>query len=230
MKGDMMNNAKIALDQLERIYDVRQIWEDEEEDFTPWLAENLDLLNKTLGLNLELQACEQYIGSFRADIVAKDSKTDQYVLIENQLGCTDHKHLGQIITYSAGLKAVTIIWIASLFTEEHKQALEWLNEHANGSVTFFGLEIELWRIHGYVAPSFAVICKPNKYLQSRHVTENQYRSSRQPKMSNEKLTPTLEEKLTKKSKRLHKKVCIEDEIISYLAKCAEPKTSRDIRL
>ena len=125
----------------------------------PWLAreENLALLGETLGLELELEAVEQGVGPFRADIVCRDTVSNSRVLVENQLQGTDHRHLGQIFTYAAGLDAVTVVWIAARFTDEHRAALDWLNEITDQRVNFFGLEIELWRIGGSpLAPKFNV--------------------------------------------------------------------------
>jgi hypothetical protein len=77
---------------------------------------------------------------------------------------TDHTHLGQLLTYAAGLNAVTIVWIAREFTEEHRATLDWLNEITDDRFNFFGLEIELWRIgDSPVAPKFNVVCKPNDW-------------------------------------------------------------------
>ncbi len=149
--------------------DLRAIWSNEAGDFTPWLAEeqNLALLGETIGLDLELEGTEQNVGPFRADIVCKDTVTDTWVLIENQLERTDHSHLGQLITYAAGLNAVTIVWIADRFTEEHRAALDWLNEITGQDINFFGLEIELWRIgDSLVAPKFNMASKPNDWTKA----------------------------------------------------------------
>ncbi len=132
---------------LERV-ELRQVWPHEATAFTPWLAqpENLKLLGDKIGIDLELEAQEANVGPFRADILCKDTLTNQWVLIENQLERTDHTHLGQLLTYAAGLKAVTIVWIANRFTSEHRAALDWLNEITDSGFNFFGLEVELWRI------------------------------------------------------------------------------------
>ena len=146
--------------------DVRSVWESESSDFTPWLAENgnLTLLGNELGIELELEAQEKAVGPFRADILCKDTADASWVLIENQIERTDHKHLGQLLTYASGLEAVTIVWISTEFTEEHKSALDWLNQITNDSVRFFGVEIELWRIgNSPAAPKFRVVCKPNDW-------------------------------------------------------------------
>ncbi|MEJ7591282.1 MAG: DUF4268 domain-containing protein [Planctomycetaceae bacterium] len=110
--------------------------------------------------------CALALGPYRADIVCKDTTDGSLVLIENQLEKTDHTHLGQLMTYAAGLDAVTIVWIAERFTEEHRAALDWLNEITSEKVSFFGLEIELWRIgNSPIAPKFNVVSKPNDWTK-----------------------------------------------------------------
>jgi hypothetical protein len=160
-----MENNKYKLGQLAQV-DLRKIWESESEGFTPWLAkeENLRLLGDAIDIVLELEAQEKNVGPFRADILCKDTATDNWVLIENQLEKTDHVHLGQLLTYASGLKAVTIVWIAKRFTEEHRAALDWLNEITDDRFNFFGLEVELWRIgNSEIAPKFNVVSKPNDW-------------------------------------------------------------------
>jgi len=159
---------EIKLGRLEKL-DLRSVWTNEAGDFTPWLAndENLKLLGETIGLDLDLEAQEKDVGPFRADILCKDTASDSWVLIENQLERTDHSHLGQLLTYAAGLEAVTIVWIAEKFTEEHRATLDWLNEITNDKFTFFGLEIEVWRIGGSEpAPKFNLISKPNDWSRA----------------------------------------------------------------
>jgi len=160
--------TKKPLGRLEKV-ELRDIWLSEASDFTPWLAskDNLDILGETLGIDLELEAQERRVGPFRADILCKDIGTDRWVLIENQLERTDHNHLGQLLTYASGLEAVTIIWIAARFTEEHRSTLDWLNRITDESFRFFGLEVELWRIEGSPpAPKFNIISQPNDWSQS----------------------------------------------------------------
>jgi len=151
------------LGQLERV-DHRAIWPDEARDFTPWLADNLDVLAKTLAIDLELEGTEKFVGRFKADIIGKEVSTGDIVLIENQLEKTDHSHLGQLLTYAAGLQAVTVVWIAAEVQDEHRATLDWLNEITDESFRFFGLEIELWRIKDSLpAPRFSIISKPNNW-------------------------------------------------------------------
>ncbi len=156
---------KIDLGRLQKV-NLREIWQNEAQDFTPWLAqeENLSLLGEALNIELEFEAQEKNVGPFRADILCKDTANGSWVLIENQIGRTDHSHLGQILTYASGLQAVTIVWIASQFTDEHRSALDWLNKVTNDEINFFGLEIELWRIGDSApAPKFNIISQPNEW-------------------------------------------------------------------
>jgi hypothetical protein len=167
------------LGRLERVT-LREAWLSESADFTPWLAqeENLSLLAETIGIELELESTEKNVGPFRADILCKDTLTDSWVLIENQLERTDHSHLGQLLTYAAGLNTVTIVWIAERFTDEHRAALDWLNEVTDESINFFGLEVELWRIgQSDIAPKFNIVSQPNDW--TRIVTASRQEASRE---------------------------------------------------
>lgn len=148
----------------------RDIWPNEATDFTPWLAqvENLKLLGDTLVMELQLESQEKDVGPYRADIVCRDTADESWVLVENQLAPTDHTHLGQILTYAAGLSAVTVVWIAERFTDEHRAAMDWLNEISGDNVQFFGLEVEVWRIgDSPIAPKFNVVAKPNDWTKGR---------------------------------------------------------------
>ena len=154
--------TKTRLGKLEPV-ELRDCWEREDSDFTPWLAsdENIALLGEAIGLELEVQQEEAAVGPFRADILCRDTNSGGLVIIENQLERTDHSHLGQTLTYAAGLDAVTIVWIAASFTEEHRAALDWLNRISHEGVRFFGVEIELWRIGDSApAPMFNIVAVP----------------------------------------------------------------------
>lgn len=160
-----MTISSQQLGRLEKV-NLREVWEDESQGFTPWLASeaNISLLGDTIGLELEMETQEKNVGPFRADILCKDTTDDHSVLIENQLERTNHSHLGQLLTYAAGLNAVTIVWVADHFTDEHRAALDWLNEITAEAFRFFGLEIELWRIgDSKLAPKFNVVSKPNDW-------------------------------------------------------------------
>ena len=157
-----------TLGKLEKVR-IRDVWPNEANDFTPWLAmeENIAQLSDEINLDLEVQGQEERVGSFRADILCRDTANDNFVLIENQYGKTDHNHLGQLMTYASGLNAVTVIWISEEFTEEHRAALDWLNSKTDESVDFFGIEIELYRIGASLpAPKFIIVSKPNNWSKT----------------------------------------------------------------
>ncbi|MFW2176689.1 MULTISPECIES: DUF4268 domain-containing protein [unclassified Moraxella] len=166
----------MALGRLEKL-DLRDYWQKEATDFTPWLAknENIQLLSEVIGIELEVLSQEEKVGAFSADILCRDTINDHYVLIENQLERTDHTHLGQLMTYAAGLDAVTIIWIAQKFTEEHRAALDWLNRITDETFNFFGIEIELYKIGDSLpAPMFNMISQPNDWAKFiKKTTSNQ---------------------------------------------------------
>jgi len=147
-------------DEMGRIREVelREIWKREAADFTPWLARNLERIGETLGMALELKGTEVSVGPYWADIVAQDANFGTTVVIENQMDDSDHRHLGQILTYGAGLNAGVVVWISPRFSPEHSEALAWLNAATRGRIQVFGVEIALWRIgESSVAPRFRVV-------------------------------------------------------------------------
>ncbi len=158
---------KTPLGKLERI-PLRKAWAHEAGEFTPWLAQpdNLNLLAEALGLDeLEPVGTEHPVGDFKVDILCTDNGGK--VIIENQLEKTNHTHLGQILTYAAGVGARKVIWVAESFRTEHVAALEFLNQHTTDELDFFAVEIELWRIgDSPMAPSFNVVVKPNDWAKT----------------------------------------------------------------
>jgi hypothetical protein len=119
-------------------------------DFTPWLAsdENVAKLAIAIGLELEVENIEVSVGPYSADILAKDSGTGRYVVIQDQFEKTNHDHLGKLITYASVLDASAVVWITEQFTHEHQKALDWLNDHMTDDVAFYGVVLELWQIDG----------------------------------------------------------------------------------
>lgn len=180
----MTHGAIPPLGRLTKV-DLRQAWISESGDFTPWLAqpENIRLLGEAIGIELEVESQEKSVGPFRADILCRETSGGHYVLIENQLERTDHTHLGQLMTYAAGLDAMTIVWIAARFTDEHRAALDWLNRATTTGFNFFGLEVELWQIgDSPYAPKFNVVSQPNDWsrtVQEQAASAGQMSSSEQ---------------------------------------------------
>ena len=151
---------------------VREVWPNEANDFTPWLAENLEQLADAIGMPLHTEATEVEVGGFYADIVAVNPDTGKNVIIENQLEATDHKHLGQILTYLAGLDAETVIWIAPEFHSAHLSAIRWLNERTVEPTAFVAVRIRTIRIgeDTPVAPLFEVLEKPSNWERQLRVS------------------------------------------------------------
>jgi len=159
----------MKLGNLTKVTDLRKVWEHEARSFTKWLAreENLNLLSNEIGLNISLIKTEAEAGDFSVDILAEEEETGNKIIIENQLERTDHDHLGKIITYASGYEANTIIWIVKEFRSEHKSAINWLNEHTDEKLNFFGITIELWQIGSSdVAPKFNIVCQPNSWSKT----------------------------------------------------------------
>ncbi len=124
----------------------RDVWQKEASNFTPWLADNITALGESLGMDLELKDTEASVGDFSLDLLAHDLGSGRAVIIENQLTPTDHNHLGKLLTYAAGFDASTVVWVAEVLRDEHKQALEWLNERTDENTQFFGVVIEVIQI------------------------------------------------------------------------------------
>ncbi len=159
--------------------DPRSIWSHEAHDFTPWLAENLDRLGQAVGIDLELVTREAEVGGFSLDILAKDLGRNSHVIIENQLNSTDHDHLGKLITYASGYDADVILWVATVIREEHRQALDWLNQRTDSKTDFFGVTIEIIRIgDSKPALQFKVAVSPNEWRKNRKVESNSQGSER----------------------------------------------------
>lgn len=148
--------------------DVRELWRHEQYDFSKWLSkeENIEYLNEILGLTLVSVDNEVYVGPYRCDLVAKDETSGITVIVENQLEGTNHDHLGKIITYASGLDAKVIVWIVKEAKEEHRAAIEWLNNNTVSDINFFLIEIHAYKIgESDPAPKFEVVEKPNDFVK-----------------------------------------------------------------
>ncbi|WP_282192964.1 DUF4268 domain-containing protein [Romboutsia ilealis] len=157
----------MELGRLEKI-ELREIWRHEALDFTRWLAkkENIALLSKEIGIDIEVIETEMSVGRYNVDIFARDIESNKKIVIENQLENTNHDHLGKMLVYAAGLDADIAIWVVKDVNEEHKQAVEWLNDNSFEKINIFLVKVELWQIdNSPVAPKFQVICEPNNWAK-----------------------------------------------------------------
>lgn len=155
--------------------ELRNLWKHEQYDFSEWLSqnENIELLNDILGLTLTDMSKEVYVGSYRCDLVAVDESSGIKVIIENQLESSNHEHLGKIITYASGLDAQVVVWIVKNAKEEHRSAIEWLNNNTNSDINFFLIELHAYKIGDSLpAPYFEIIEKPNDFIKNNKVNGN----------------------------------------------------------
>ena len=139
------------------------VWKDEGQ-FSDWLAENLSRLGDELGMALERSEREKAVGPFSADIICADQISKFDVVIENQFTRTDHDHLGKMITYASGLQSQIIIWVAPRFRDEHRSAIDWLNDISGPETGFFGVVLEVFQISDSAyAPHFDIVARPNDW-------------------------------------------------------------------
>lgn len=163
-----INDTIMKLGKIKRITDIRSVWHHEEKDFSKWLAqdENLKQLSDTIGIDIVLEERESSVGNFSVDLYALEEGTERRIIIENQLEDTNHDHLGKLITYASGKGAEVIIWVVKRARDEHRQAIEWLNQNTGVNIGFFLVEIELWQIDdSAIAPKFNVVERPNDWAK-----------------------------------------------------------------
>lgn len=152
--------------------DIRDVWENEARDFTPWLLANAEHLGEVLGIDIELEAREYPVGDFSLDLFGRDITNECPLIVENQLAETNHTHLGQLLTYAAGTQAATVVWVAPNFRDEHRKALDYLNDKAGDDARFFGVEVKVVRIgDSPPAPMFNLAAKPSEWRARVEATQ-----------------------------------------------------------
>ena len=141
---------------------MRDIWAHEADNFTPWLKRNIGALGNALDLDLFAKKAEAQVGSFSLDLLAETGDGD-IVAIENQFKGTDHKHLGQLLTYAAGCDAKILIWIVEEARDEHRAAVEWLNRKTGVDTHFYLVAVKIVRIDNSLpAYQFIPVVAPNQ--------------------------------------------------------------------
>jgi len=165
----------MELSRLTKVH-LREAWPHEASDFTSWLAEeeNLQLLSDEIGIDISLLETEASVGRYYVDILAEEETTGRKIVIENQLEATNHDHLGKLITYASGFDAEIVVWIVKSVRDEHKQAVDWLNEHTDEKINIFAIEMELWKIgDSPFAPKFQVLSQPNDWAKAVRASSGQ---------------------------------------------------------
>lgn len=159
--------------------DVREYWEHEEREFTPWLAdqirtEGVSELEDALGLDLEVSQTEKSVGRYNVDILAEVVDDNRKVVIENQLGSSDHDHLGKSLAYASGVDADIVAWVAPRFHDEHRDAFQWLNQNSREGVNLFVIRLEVWTI-GDSEPAVRMnpIVEPSEWREKAQRSEEE---------------------------------------------------------
>ena len=143
-----------------------EVWKNEEA-FSEWLRENFNLLADEIGIIAEGLETEMSVGRMSCDITGIDTSTRRSIVVENQFGTSDHDHLGKVLTYSAGLDAGVVVWIAERFKDEHLSVLEWLNRRTDSTVSFFGATLNVLQIDdSNPAPDIQIVLQPYEWQRA----------------------------------------------------------------
>jgi len=155
--------SAVQLAEIEEV-DPGTVFQRDGAGFADWLSANLDRLAKELGVSgLREVGRDVGVGSFTADLLAQTDR-GRRVAIMSHLEPSDHLHLGQMITFAAGLDVSAVVWVTTRIGEEHRAVLDWLNQHGDDDVRFFGVELRLLRIGGSPpGASFHVEARPNDW-------------------------------------------------------------------
>ncbi len=168
----------LKFSELKRI-PLREKWTNEASEFTPWLAEHIQMLGDALGMDIEIVDQEASVGDFSLDLLARDLGSSRTVVIENQFNRTDHDHLGKLLTYAAGFDASMVIWISEEIRDEHRQAMEWLNQRTDTETQFFAVVAEILQIgDSSLALDFKLVVSPNEWQKSQKQKTSMNPSSR----------------------------------------------------
>lgn len=128
---------------------MREQFEHEEHNFTPWLKENIDRLSSDDLLKIsfdEVDEEETIIDNKRVDLIARDLENDTKAIIENQFGKSDPDHLGRSLVYASDVDADLVVWIAENLLERHKKTIRWLNSTTADDIYYFAIEVNLRQI------------------------------------------------------------------------------------
>jgi hypothetical protein len=159
------NDSKFAKPEL---IELREAWPREDQDFTPWLADNLDYLTD-LGFGqltiIDTEVRVPGVGR-QLDILA-ETIDERRVAIENQYRSLDHDHLTRGLAYAVGLEAEALVLIAEDHQPEFRAVADYLNR-ASEVVGEFGIPVflvtlKVERLSDYLIPRFEIVARPNSW-------------------------------------------------------------------
>lgn len=150
---------------------IREVWPSEPDDFTPWLAENLALLD-FIGLGqLTLEDLEVKIpqADTYLDILAM-TPDGRRVAIENQYSKADHDHFTRGLAYAVAFQCSALVVIAESFGGEFIAVADYLKTISQTStdesrIGIFLVEVGAERVQGFVIPRLNLRIGPNGWLE-----------------------------------------------------------------
>jgi len=158
-----MEIERLGLGRLERL-DLRSFWGEQLPDLTPWFIQNVDLLSQTLGIDITPLQRELHGSNGSSFNVLGSDSLGRPIVVENRLEAADSHQLGQLIMHTSSLDAAVVIWVAPRLGEDYRRAIEWLNEHTDQKLDFFGVEMGLVRIgRSLPAPVLDVVTQPRNW-------------------------------------------------------------------
>jgi hypothetical protein len=153
-----MEIERVNLGRLERL-DLRAVWGEEAPDLIPWFLQNLDLVTQTLGIDIT-PAPNGGPGSLGGNVLGVDAR-GRPVIVESWVETTESRHLGELMMHASMLESAVVVWVATRFRDDHRRALDWLNDRTDENVDFFAVELGLVRIgRSLPAPILDVVVQP----------------------------------------------------------------------
>src|SRR5947207_902557 len=105
---------------------LSEAWKGEASDFTPLLAEQLDALGATIGVDLTSigESEVQTQGGRRIDIAAQGEDGSEFVI--EKYGRADHDHLTRGLAYAVARRARGLVVVAEEHRDEFRAVAQYL--------------------------------------------------------------------------------------------------------
>ncbi|MBM3942066.1 MAG: DUF4268 domain-containing protein [SAR202 cluster bacterium] len=165
----------MAVQQLGRLVylEPHKVWQNESTEFIPWIQQNVDQLSAALGIDIQAAELAVRVSNQVADLAGEEAGSGRTVVIESQLGRSDHDQLGRLVTYSAWKEGGVLVWVSPRIQPEHRRAMDWLNQATGGQVSCYGVELEVVQIGDAArGVNYKVVVSPKQDAQP---SERDYR-------------------------------------------------------